>query len=486
MAYQNQIYTGYLTYKAIDFSFVFEGKELRLIPPMDKRYEVADNWLRTPKENGAFVPNFPIMEADYLCGICNENDQKMIFFVKSGSYLSTRGNCFLGGNYVLTINVIAFILCKYGREKINQISFTNPEISAIHPLRKAFSVTLSNSIESFSNSGVLSVTTKDFASTTTQSQEFFVDDKKATAHFSVWRSVNWGDIEPPISLNSSLTFEFDPTDDYNFVLKLWYIAKNFLAFLCYRKDVYFPEAKLAAPCEDGQHEQFATLYVVSEKNSSNIEDTIKKGRYIKQELIAGHEGQILTDIAANRLYLRHIPESYDSGRHKDAAKFILLTSAFEWEFKRLYPDGVARSEATAAAEKVVMEAIGKLFQSSTGKVRKIYRYLKRQIKNDPLQAEVVQVGTDLAEIIDLFGKYLYSMNGEKVVYSEIGKRIGDQRNHFAHGDLDKDFIDLSLLDLIFLERIVYAMQLKYYGIETPKIQNAINDLFHSGIALPQG
>lgn len=42
------------------------------------------------------------------------------------------------------------------------------------------------------------------------------------------------------------------------------------------------------------------------------------------------------------------------------------------------------------------------------------------------------------------------------------------------------------MDLIFLERIVYAMQLKYYGIETPKIQNAINDLFHSGIALPQG
>ncbi len=74
------------------------------------------------------------------------------------------------------------------------------------------------------------------------------------------------------------------------------------------------------------------------------------------------------------------------------------------------------------------------------------------------------------KIIDVFGKQLYSLNGEELVYSEMGKRLGDQRNHFAHGDLDKDFIDLSLLDLIFLERIVHAMQLKYYGIETRKIQ----------------
>ena len=77
------------------------------------------------------------------------------------------------------------------------------------------------------------------------------------------------------------------------------------------------------------------------------------------------------------------------------------------------------------------------------------------------------------------------MNDEKLVYTEMGKRLGNQRNHFAHGDLDKYFIDLSLLDLIFLERIVYAIQLRYYAIETPKIQNAINDLFHCGFALSQ-
>ncbi len=87
--------------------------------------------------------------------------------------------------------------------------------------------------------------------------------------------------------------------------------------------------------------------------------------------------------------------------------------------------------------------------------------------------------------MDIFGNYLYSLSKEELIYSEVGKRLGDQRNHFAHGDLDKDFIDLSLLDLIFLERIVYAMQLRHYNIENSKIQNAINDLFHHHFALQQ-
>lgn len=60
----------------------------------------------------------------------------------------------------------------------------------------------------------------------------------------------------------------------------------------------------------------------------------------------------------------------------------------------------------------------------------------------------------------------------------MGERLANQRNHFAHGDLDKDFIGLSLLDLIYLEYVIYAMQLKHYGIGNDCIIKSINDLFH--------
>ena len=60
----------------------------------------------------------------------------------------------------------------------------------------------------------------------------------------------------------------------------------------------------------------------------------------------------------------------------------------------------------------------------------------------------------------------------------MGERLANQRNHFAHGDLDKDFIGLSLLDLIYLEYVIYALQLKLYGIDNDCIKKSINDLFH--------
>ena len=81
------------------------------------------------------------------------------------------------------------------------------------------------------------------------------------------------------------------------------------------------------------------------------------------------------------------------------------------------------------------------------------------------------------------GNYLYSINNSKLNYNEMGDRISKQRNNFAHGNLDMDIIDLSLLDLMFLERVIYAMQLNYWGIPSHNIRHIINDLFNMRLVL---
>ena len=58
-------------------------------------------------------------------------------------------------------------------------------------------------------------------------------------------------------------------------------------------------------------------------------------------------------------------------------------------------------------------------------------------------------------------------------YTEVGERLANQRNNFAHGNLDKEFDSDSLLDLAFLEYLVYAMQLKRMGISK---ENKLQDL----------
>ena len=161
----------------------------------------------------------------------------------------------------------------------------------------------------------------------------------------------------------------------------------------------------------------------------------------------------------------------------------MITAAFEWEFHRLYPDGVKKTAETIEAEQAVSDRIQEHIDETSGKQKKIYRFLKKLVKSDSLQSEIIQMGKDFSGIIGAFGDRLYQLNEQELKYAEMGQRLADQRNHFAHGDLDKDFIGLSLLDLIYLEYVVYAMQLKHYGVQDVEIQKSINELFHLSFAL---
>ena len=197
----------------------------------------------------------------------------------------------------------------------------------------------------------------------------------------------------------------------------------------------------------------------------------------------GHLEKILNDIVDENIYLEHIPESYELGRHINAGRFVMITAAFEWEFKRNYPMGIEKSLRTVKAEENVINILDNLIKDNTGKSKEIFKFLKKLVKTDNLESRIIEYGKRYGNISDIFGNHLYSLNGEKLNYNQMGKRLSDQRNHFAHGDIDKDFIGLSLIDLIYLEYIIYIMQLKFYGLDDDKIKYVINDLFRCNLAL---
>lgn len=468
------MYTGKLKYKDINFSFSFDKKELRLIPPDDKRHIVEWDWKMKPLANGAYTFADPIpVDENALSGMCNETNSRIVFLPKQGSYLSIQ-------NSVVCIELLGFVICKKNRDFIDKVTFSCPELNYIHPINQAFS--LSFFPESVKNTGEFSLKTQNFSVTSTETQTFKVDEKDVKVYFGIARTVSTKINEPPLSLKSTLVFEFDALEDYGFILKLFRIAQEFISFLCYRKNVYITAVDISAPFKDGSHESFATMHLLEQRGETEL-DSLQEGRYIKQIHIAGNEGTILSDIASGNIYLRHIPETHKSGLHIDAARFVMITAAFEWEFRQLYPNGVKKSDETIAAEKSVSEEVQSQIDSASGKKKKIYKFLKRLICSDSLQSEISQIGKDFSSILDVFGNRLYSLNGKTLKYSEMGQRISDQRNHFAHGDLSKEFIGLSLLDLVYLEYVVYAMQLKRLGIEDIKIQKIINELFHCCIAI---
>lgn len=84
-------------------------------------------------------------------------------------------------------------------------------------------------------------------------------------------------------------------------------------------------------------------------------------------------------------------------------------------------------------------------------------------------------------LIDPFAEYLFSINKEKLDYNKTSERLAEQRNNYAHGNLDKEFKDIVVLDLMLLQKIVYIMQLKRSSVSDLKIKHAVNHLFHMNL-----
>ena len=118
----------------------------------------------------------------------------------------------------------------------------------------------------------------------------------------------------------------------------------------------------------------------------------------------------------------------------------MITAAFEWEFKRNYPKGIEKSQKTKEAEENVTKIIDNLIKDNSGKSKDILKFLKKLIKTDNLESRIVEYGKQYGTISDIFGNNLYNINDEQLNYKKMGKRLSDQRNHFAHGDIDKEFI----------------------------------------------
>ena len=469
----NTTYTGKLKYRDIDFTFVFAGTELRLIPPADKESEIEWQWKMKSIGNGAYTFADPMpVDERYLISHCNETNQRIVFLPAQGSTLSFN-------NTVVIIEIESFIVCKSNDDKFNRVTFSCPEMNYIHPINKAFTIKIPNE---FAKEGVAYFNTQNFDLTTTDKQKFIVDEKEVQVFFEISRTISFKIDKPPLTLESVMHFEFDATNDYSFILRLWQIARDFIRFLCYRNNIFITKIDLSTSDDDGKYKNFAKMYI-NNRDEESEELPLQKGRYIKQIHIAGKEGEILSDIASDSIYLRHLPETFESGHHINAARFVMITAAFEWEFRRLYPDGIKKSEATINAENAVYEEIQKEIDNSSGKKKSIYKFLQRLVRSDSLQSEIIQIGKDFSGIVDVFGKHLYQINGQELNYSDMGQRLSKQRNNFAHGNLDKDFIGLSLLDLMFLEIVVYAMQLKHYEIDDIEIQKSINELFQQRLAI---
>ncbi len=444
---------GIIDYKDEKYIYRLENNMLYMeeIEALGNGWLVLD-WLSNP-------PNF---EGDYLKGINAENGNEVLFKTYPGN----------AGFKNMQIRIkIQYYIELQKDTTISKLSFVGNEINYIYNIAQG--------IESyeFSEEGTASCKTKSFEETISSTEYFNVENKEVGVYFAIYRGINFQSCYP-LNLYSSINLLVDANNDYDFLVHLCYIVKNFLRFLCYRDNIHFKEIVLYTQELSKTYRKVGKIIFTNEKG--NIEDDkIIKERNITYKAIKGNVGNILQDIENERLYLRHIPDSYKDSLKIDYSKFIMITAAIEWIFKNLYPEGLRHSDKTLKAQEKVREELENKVTKSTGEIKKQYKFLQKLVGSDSLSQKIVQIGSDYDSLLRVIGQYLYSINSlsEEFDYTKIGTRIQQQRNNFAHGNLDKEFENIAALDLIFLEKVVYLLQLSTYGLSDDIILEQVKRLF---------
>ena len=459
---------GTLKYKQIEFEFLIEENNLRLNPKSGYEDQFAKEF-RTVFKEGAYTDKENYLEGNYLVGQRLENYQNIVIIPSSKRISSSIFNDYL---YI----EIQYIIYLNSQEPISRMSIYCNELNVIYDTRRAIEKS------EFNTNGEVEVKLKSFNDTETDKFKFKIRNKEIKCSLNISKTLYGKTTEYPVRIRSSIALEFEPIQDYSILSDLYNIIKRFIQYLCYRRNIKIEEVNICTATENGKYRRIGTLETIND-DIIKEENKILENRFISYDYIKGYEDNILQSIADNNLYMRHIPLSYKEGKRVNEATFIMTTAAFEWEFKKMYKDGIPHSNKTNEAKEKAKSKIENLIRISKGKEKKIYKNLLKFITLEGFSENLEYTCNNLNEIIRPFGDRLYGLNNEKLDYKKMGERLAKQRTHFAHGDLDKEFIGLALLDLIFLEEIVYAMQLKKCGISNENIKRSLNKLFNAGIVL---
>lgn len=465
----NKNISGTINYKSLTFYFHFNEQTLKMYPSEEQQASV-NQWGNVELIHGVYTLGNPILlEDDYLVGKSDEIGKTIIFIPKSNQVTKS--------NSVIIIEIQMYFILPWNTAQILEISFFGPEIDAIYPCNNNITIAKSNE-----NAGEFIITTPTFETTTSNQKLFKYKERNIKVDFSISRIINFSTYEkPPLQMQSSLNFYFDKTDDYLFAAELSSLASKFLSYLCYRNNIHFSKIQLVMLNEQNRKSYGEIIYC---QNKGDIEfKCIKDKRFISYDEFKGYEHIILDKLSSNTLYTTHIPSSYEQGSHINASTFILITAAFEWEFKNLYPEGITKKQSTIEAEEYVKNIIEDLKNNHTGKKKEILKFLSKLVRSDSLNSKIIHAYNDLSNIANVFGNHIYTLNGETLLIKDMADRISKQRNNFAHGNIDNEFIGLSLLDLIFLERLIYIMQLKRIGLNDLEIKKAINNLFKCNLMI---
>lgn len=473
----NVFYRGKIDFKGYNFTYLLENFVITLYPKEEDKEAVTYSLFFEELSKGVYsLKNKSFIEESFLVASIDGSDNLLILFFQDNTRIM-RNNVFRLHDIVLYIPCVAYAITT-SYKKIDRLSVNCDELNCIYPVSNF--VKLTDCSKEEIHEGVLSLETLDFNSSTSNSFSFVFNNYKLDAFFDVSRYVSFNNDSKPLSLDSYLNFNIQDGLNFDSLIDTFLLADNFVKFMCYRNNIFYNSIKLFSKNDDEKYEELGHLFV-NISNREKEKDYIIKNKYIPYKLIEGIEENIFKDIAKGHLYNRHYPSTTASNQYSYPSRFILITSAFEWEYKQCYKNkNKEKSKSRIKAETQVAIKLDELEKNKelfSRKARQIFKRLKKDIEHISLAEKIIDVKNDYCNLVNYFGCKLYQRNNEIFDIDKVAKRLSKQRNDYAHGNLDEKVEELSFLDLRFIEIVVYILQMSRYHNSVDNTIKAIEKLF---------
>ena len=200
----------------------------------------------------------------------------------------------------------------------------------------------------------------------------------------------------------------------------------------------------------------------------------------ENDYIKAIDHKILRAIIDEKIFIRHMPENELKRNQITPQSFVIVSSAFEWEFKQLFPNGVEHKKTNKIEE--IKNDLLQLSVNYDKQKKKVIKKIVEEIGRDNLESKIIYTNKRLSNISEIFLQYLCDFNyikNKNTIFTNLQKL----KNDFAHGNSDIDIDSDGFVGIIYLERLIYIMQLKRFGLDDENIKRAINKLFGGNIAV---
>ncbi|MCM2675488.1 HEPN domain-containing protein [Alkalicoccobacillus plakortidis] len=435
---------------------------------------------KTENRNGFFGEDLKIFmsreeeKLDFIDGVSLESSN-LRFFIHQSRLLKHSTKTLKG-------RVSSYIIYKGEVLNFNRLGFQSEELDYFYNKNQAIKFSIDKN-----DSGVFHLSTLPF-NELHQTFTFEHNNKEYDCSLNVSRSYKNEDVELSLKTELAMQFKNNSTLEIEDTHKLVKSYMTLMKLISYRKNVDIPIIKLKKMDADGKYMHVADYYFYYGK-SDKVENKKILERTINYMDISGEIGGLFKLILNDQIYLEQIPENSNDFFLITASRFIMVSAGFEWQQKLLNKKEVEllieENEKNLLQEKV-LAYLEEEIKSHTGKNKKYFKGLKKlvQQRDNSLGSRIEKVLIDYDSILKPFITNLYAISDSGDYSSDVtAERLNEQRNDFAHGNLDKGYNKKVTVDFVILEWVYYILVLKHIGIDDLSIQKTINKLFNRRLAI---